>query len=142
MAIFTGIYTEVALNSELIVPPQKPDIECIIGHDIQVEITKAEVIDTNLSYPESPDPLNPQALKKVIITGIAKIIVKYSALEPTQRVHGAHFNVPFCELIEWPDGPAQGTPIEIVPVIEYEKLIRADKRRILKGILIRLDVYR
>lgn len=138
MATFTGIYTEVAVNSQLVLPPQKPDIECIIGYDVQVEITKAVVIDTNLAYPETPT----QALKKVIVTGIAKIIVKYSALEPTQRVHGAHFNVPFCELIEWPDGPAQGTPIEIMPVIEYEDFIAQGIRKILCGVLIRLDVYR
>ena len=126
MATFTGIYAEVAINSTVVIPSQKPDIECIIGNNIEFEITKAEVIDTNLLYPESPDPANPQALKKVIVTGVAKIIVKYSALERTQRVHGAHFSIPFCKLIEWPDGPAQGAPIQIKPVVEYAKFIRQD----------------
>jgi len=81
-------------------------------------------------------------LKKVILVGRVKIIIKYSALEPTQKVHAAHFEVPFCTLIEWPDGPPQGTPITVVPVIEKKVFTRENTRRIFKALLIRFDVYR
>ncbi|WBW96631.1 SPOCS domain-containing protein [Oceanirhabdus sp. W0125-5] len=142
MASFTGIFKEIAIDTKLVIPPHKPDMECIIDGTVDVIIDKAEVIDTNLVYPESPDPQDPWPLKKVIAAGVAKIIVKYSALEPTQRVHAAHFDVHFCTLIEWPDGPAQGTPITIKPVVEKIDFIRENERLIFKAILVRLDVYR
>lgn len=138
MLTFTGIFKQLPINSKLIIPSQKPDIECILDSDVKVVFDKVEVIDTPLLYPE--DPTLP--LKKVILVGRVKIIIKYSALEPTQKVHAAHFEVPFCTLIEWPDGPPQGTPITVVPVIEKQVFTREDERRIFKALVIRFDVYR
>ncbi|QHE54118.1 DUF3794 domain-containing protein [Pontibacillus sp. HMF3514] len=135
---FTDVFKQLPINSKLIIPPQKPDIECILDSNVEVEITKKEVIDTPLNYPE--DPTEP--LRKVILTGKVKIIIKYSALVPSQKVHAAHFEVPFCTLIEWPDGPPQGTPITVEPVIEKKVFKREDERKIYKALLIRFDVYR
>lgn len=138
MATFTDIFSEVAIDSKLIIPPQKPPMECILDTFVEVEITKAEVIDTPLLYPEDTS----LQLRKVIVTGIVKIKIKYSALVEDQQVHLAHFDVQFCDLIEWPGGPPQGTPIIIKPVIEKAFFKAEDERRIFKAILIRLDVYR
>lgn len=137
MPTFTGIYKQIPINSKLIIPTEKPDIEYILDSSVQVLFDKVEVIDTPLVYPE--DTTLP--LKKVIVVGHVKIIIKYSALEPTQKVHAAHFDVPFCTLIEWPDGPPQGTPITIIPVIEKQVFLLEDLRRILKALVIRFDVY-
>lgn len=138
MATFTGVFTELPIDSKLIIPPQKPDIECILDAKVEVEITKQEVIDTLLLYPEDPN----LQLRKVIITGIVHIKIKYSALVADQQVHLAHFDVPFCTLIEWPDGPPQGTPITIKTTIEKQIFIAEDTRRIFKAILLLLEVYR
>lgn len=138
MATFTGVFTEVPIDSKLIIPPQKPDIECILDTIVDVEITKQEVIDTPLLYPEDPT----LSLRKVIITGIVHIKIKYSALVPDQQVHLAHFDIPFCTLIEWPDGPPQGTPITVVPIIEKQIFIAEDTRRIFKAILLLLEIFR
>ena len=137
MATFTGIFTEVPIDSKLIIPPQKPPMECILDTIVDIELEKTEVIDTPLLYPED-DTLQ---LRKVIVTGIVKIIIKYSALVPSQKVHAAHFDVQFCTLIEWPGGPPQGTPIIVEPVFEKIILKREDERKIFKAILLRLDVY-
>lgn len=142
MLIFSGIYAEEAIDSKLIIPPQKPPMECIIDTFIDIQIDKQEVIDTPLLAPHCPPFEPPLPLRKVIITGIAKIKIKYSALVPDQRVHSAHFNVPFCTLIEWPGGPPQGTPIVVKPVIEKQVFRKEDERLIFKAILIRFDVYR
>lgn len=138
MLTFTGVFTEVPIDSKLIIPPQKPPMECILDSIVDVEITKAEVIDTPLVYPEDTD----LQLRKVIITGIVHIKIKYSALVPDQQVHLAHFDVQFCTLIEWPDGPPQGTPIVVKPIIEKAIFIKEDERKIFKALLIRLEVYR
>jgi len=139
---FTGIFTEVPIDSKLIIPPQKPPMECILDTMVDVEITKSEVIDTPLVYPESPDLTNPLQLRKVIITGTVKIKVKYTALVEDQQVHLAHFNVDFCTLIEWPGGPPQGTHIVVKPFIEKQVFYREDDRKIFKAILIRLEVWK
>lgn len=138
MLTFTGVFTEVPINSKLIIPPQKPPMECILDAIVDVEITKKEVIDTPLLYPE--DAFASQ-LRKVIITGIVHIKIKYSALVEDQQVHLAHFDIQFCDLIEWPGGPPQGTPIVVEPIIEKQIFIEEDERRIFKALLLRLDVY-
>ena len=145
MLTFTGIYDQIAIDSKLIIPPQKPPIEYILDTIVEVEIDKKEVIDTPLLYPEDElidPPIEPRQLRKVIITGYVNIKIVYSALVPDQKVHAAHFKVPFCDLFEWPGGPPQGTPIEVDTIIEKQVFLREDERRIFKALLIRLDVYR
>lgn len=137
MPTFTGIYSEIALDSQLVIPSHKPPAECLLDTIIDFEITKAVVINTPLVYPEDPT----LQLKKVLIVGVAKIIVKYVADVPDQQVHGAHFEVPFNALIEWPDGPPQGTSICVEPVVEKSVLCMQDDRKIFKIIIVRLDVY-
>lgn len=138
MLTFTGVFAEIPINSKLIIPPQKPPMECILDSVVEVQIDKGEVIDTPLLYPED----TALQLRKVIVTGNVKIKIKYSALVEDQQVHLAHFDVQFCELLEWPDGPPQGTPIEIVPIVEKKHFIQEDERRIFKALLLRLEVYR
>ncbi|ADL13019.1 DUF3794 domain-containing protein [Acetohalobium arabaticum] len=139
MLTFTGIFDQVPIDSKLVIPPQKPEMEYILDTKVNVIINKDEVIDTPLLVPEAEDEVQ---LRKVVVSGIVEIKIVYSALVPDQKVHAAHFNVPFCELIEWPDGPPQGTPIEVDPVIEKEVFMKEDERRIFKSLLIRLDIYR
>lgn len=138
MLTFTGIFTEVPVDGKLVIPPQKPPIECLLDTIVEVEITKNEVIDTPLLYPEDPS----LQLRKVIVTGVVHIKIKYSADVPSQQVHLAHFDIQFCALIEWPGGPPQGTPITVKPIIEKAVFIKEDGRRVFKAILLRLEVYR
>ncbi|HAU32374.1 MAG: hypothetical protein XD78_1773 [Desulfotomaculum sp. 46_296] len=139
---FTGIYKEIPIDGKLVVPSQKPPMECILETYVTVDIDKAVVIDTPLTYPETENAPPYDPLRKVIVAGTVNIKIKYSALVPDQKVHSAHFEVPFCTLIEWPDGPPQGTPIVIQPVVEKAVFVQEDGRRIFKAVLIRLDVYR
>ncbi|HAU32377.1 MAG: hypothetical protein XD78_1776 [Desulfotomaculum sp. 46_296] len=139
---FTGIYKQVPIDSKLIIPDVKPSIECIIDTYTQVVIDKEVVIDTPLTYPETENAPPYDQLRKVIVTGMVVVKIKYSALVPDQKVHAAHFEIPFCTLIEWPDGPPQGTPIVVKPVVEKAVYINEDGRRVFKAILIRLEVYR
>jgi len=137
MPTFTGIFTEIALDSQLVIPEHKPPAECLLDTIIDFHISKTVVIDTPLVVPENPA----LQLKKVLIVGVAKIIVKYVADVPDQQVHAAHFELPFNALIEWPGGPPQGTAICVEPVVEKSTLCLQDDRKIFKIIIVRLDVY-
>lgn len=134
--LISQTFTQIPIDSKLIIPPQKPPAECILDYFVDVEIIKAEVIDTPLLYPEDPT----LELRKVIVVGVVKIKIKYSADVPDQKVHVAHFDIQFCTLIEWPGGPPQGTPIKVNPVIEKKIFKLEDGRRIYKALLLRLDV--
>lgn len=137
MPTFTGIFGELAIDHPLVIPPYKPPAEALLDVIVDFDITKAVVIDTPLLYPEDPT-LN---LQKVLIVGKATLIIKYVADLPDQQVHGAHFEVPFCTLIEWPGGPPQGTPICVEPVIEKKEVCLLDGRHIFKVILVRFDIF-
>lgn len=132
-----ALLSELNVDRVFTIPPQKPPAECLLDCIEDIEITKAVVIDTPLATPENPA----LELQKVLVTGIVTFTFKYSAAVPDQQVHAAHFQVPFNEIIEWPGGPPQGTPIQVVPVIERQCCQLLDDRRIYKAMLLRLDIY-
>lgn len=85
------IFAEVILCNNLEIPPQKPDIEHITNITIEPFITDIEVIDVDLG--------DGVTYKKVVVTGCVKKGLEYSADEPEQQVHFAHFEIPFQGLI-------------------------------------------
>ena len=131
------VYGELTINHELVLPDQKPPMEVLLSYKVDFEITKLEVIETKLTV-EKEQQVVP--LRKVIVDGTAKIVVKYAADVPDQQVHGAHFDVPFSTLIEWPDGPPGGSAVcaEIVP--EHVQIDQIDDRRLRKVIVIQVNI--
>ena len=130
------IWDELVVNGGLTIPDNKPPMERLLGYKIEYEITKAEVIATKLMSDDQP----PMPIRKVIVDGTARIKVKYVADVPDQQVHGAHFDVPFNKLLEWPGGPAPGTPICVEVVEEHVQIHMLDPRHLSKTIVIQLIV--
>lgn len=130
------VWDEMVINHNLTIPPQKPPMEKLLGYKIEYMITKAEVIATKLVSDDNP----PLPIRKVIIDGVAKIMVKYVADVPDQQVHGAHFEECFQDLIEWPGGPAPGTNICVEVVEEHVQIHWIDDRHLSKVIVIQLNV--
>lgn len=141
MPTLTQFFTEIVLDHNLVIPDHKPPAECLLDNVINFDITKAVVFETPLFAPEVGGG-DEELLKKVLVVGVAHIIVKYAADCPDQQVHGAHFDVPFNALIETPD-PAltQGTNICVEPVIEKSLFCLVDDRKISKIIVVRFDIY-
>lgn len=137
MPTFTNFFTEVVIDHDLVIPCSKPPAERLLDSDIGFDITKAVVINTPLISPE----ITGVPLRKALVIGVAHVIVKYVADRPNQLIHAAHFDVPFDALIEMPDGPTQGTPICVEPVVEKIELCLVDGRKISKIIVVRLDIY-
>lgn len=82
-------FTQFTTEETLIIPEQKPDIEQITSLMVEASITAYRAIVT------------PTGLK-VIINGELNQKVIYTADEPTQAVHSAHFVKQFCTFIEIP----------------------------------------
>ncbi len=131
-----SVSTEIVINHHLVIPDNKPSMERLLEYRIEYEISKAEVISTKLVTDDDP----PLPIRKVIVDGIAHIVIKYVALVNDQQVHGAHFDEPFSTLIEWPDGPPPGTPICVEITEEHVQIHMLDERRLSKVIVIQLDI--
>ncbi|KUK52731.1 MAG: hypothetical protein XD78_1771 [Desulfotomaculum sp. 46_296] len=130
------IFDELAINHNLTIPDNKPPMERLLGYKVEYEIIKAEVIATPLVTDDNP----PLPVRKVIIDGLAKISVKYVADVPDQQVHGAHFDEPFSTLLEWPGGPAPGSPICVDVLEEHVQIHMLDDRHLSKIIVIQLNI--
>ncbi|MCT4605597.1 MAG: DUF3794 domain-containing protein [Marinisporobacter sp.] len=92
-------WTEISIPEVLSIPPQKPDIETIDKVFVKVKIISKRVVET----PNSNGGDNAEGTqltgRKLIIEGILKQKVVYTANVPQQTVHSAHFDVPFSAFI-------------------------------------------
>ncbi|MFD3156307.1 DUF3794 domain-containing protein [Haloimpatiens sp. FM7330] len=77
---------ELCEEDRLCIPCQKPDMECLLDVSVHLSVSCFKVINTPIG-------------KKLFIKGIKNIRILYVADEPSQSVHAAHFNVPFCMFI-------------------------------------------
>lgn len=91
-------YRQFTVEENLKIPAEKPDIEQITSVLVEAKVTNFRTIAT------------PTGLK-VIIDGILNQKVVYTANEPTQSVHSAHFTKGFCTYIEIPLVIAAGSNV-------------------------------
>lgn len=90
--------TQFTVEETLCIPKQKPDVE-------QINTLLIEAVVTNTRNIITPTGL------KVVIDGFLRQKVIYTADLPTQSVHSAHFEVPFCTFIDIPLTPPAGTTV-------------------------------
>ena len=118
------------------IPPEKPPMTEIIGTSLELEIKRAEIINTPLTAGPCAMPL-----QKVIVTGTAEIKIKYVAEGPEQRVHALVFAAPLRTLVEWPGGPPPFTPLCVKATKEYFRMDFIDKHRLFAGIVLHLNIF-
>lgn len=112
-------WTEISIPEILCVPPQKPDIEHIDKVLISAEVTSSKLIETprflQIDTSTTPNvysvdnygfniPLpNAEGTyltgRKLIIEGVLKQKIVYTADVDVQSVHSAHFEIPFSAFI-------------------------------------------
>ena len=85
----TTRYNQFTVEELLTIPAAKPDIEQINSVMIEAAVTDFRSIATPVGL-------------KVIINGTLNQKVIYTAADPSQSVHSAHFLVPFCTFIQIP----------------------------------------
>lgn len=82
----TKYYKQCIENDILCVPDEKPDIESINEIKVNMCIEYFEIFKTILG-------------PKLLINGVKKIKVLYTANNSLQSLHSAHWCIPFCEFI-------------------------------------------
>lgn len=126
---------EFNVQETLDIPVAKPDIEQIIKVKSELVITSTKVIKTPVAV-----SLDEQVLTgwKLIVEGELKQTVQYVADEPTQSVHGAHFDVPFSTFIVLPPDFKEESCVSVTGYIEDIYAEQIGKRKIFKNITILL----
>ncbi|MGL4911410.1 MAG: SPOCS domain-containing protein [Romboutsia sp.] len=102
-------WAQMNIPEKLTVPDQKPDIEQINSLNISVDIFRSEVIKVPVSQKDKNGNYEPNLEgkistgRKLIIEGQLCQKIDYTANEPQQSIHSAHFYVPFSSYIIVPD---------------------------------------
>lgn len=141
-------WTQLFIPEILCIPPQKPDVEQILSVNAQLEIISQRVIKTpKASEPNPTDPTkeilfeNAEGLfstgRKLVIEGLLRQKIVYTANVKEQSVHAAHFDVPFSAFIILPDPSVietLGAKYKIEACIEDIYICRVTLRQIFKNI--------
>jgi hypothetical protein len=96
-------WTEISIPEVLSVPSMKPDIETIEKVFVNVKIISKRVIETPVATDQNLEGTKLTGFK-LIVEGILKQKIVYTADVPQQSVHSAHFDVPFSAFIILPAG--------------------------------------
>lgn len=79
-------YKQLLICETLSIPKNKLDIEDIYSLIVKSKIVSCRVVETPLG-------------KKVVIQGCILLKIMYTAKNPEQSVHTAHFKIPFCTFL-------------------------------------------
>ncbi|MCT4605598.1 MAG: DUF3794 domain-containing protein [Marinisporobacter sp.] len=133
-------WTQIFIPEVLCIPKQKPDVEQILTLNSCIDIISQRVVKT--PEVESSGVLVPNyegtfsTGRKLIIEGILRQKIIYTADVDEQSVHSAHFDVPFSAFIVLPQDAPLFTKYKIEPCIEDIFICRVSKRQIFKNVTI------
>lgn len=125
-------FTEIVLNGNLIIPPQKPPKTHIVKVTHLVKITDVEVLNI---VPPSPATSG----YKIVVSGVITLGIQYIADTPDQKVHFVHYDLPFNAIIVKDCGaliPSEPTDIVAHVCVEKIRLTQIDPRTISKEIVL------
>ena len=108
-------FKQMSIESYLMIPEAKPDIEAINVVTGAIDISSCHVINTPQAISTEGQNLTGY---KLIIKGSLNIVVEYTALEETQSVHSAHYSVPFSAFIVLPPNYVIGSKLEVSGLVE------------------------
>jgi hypothetical protein len=130
-------WTQLFIPEILCVPCQKPDIEELMSVTARVEIISQRVVKTPMATTgvsiTNQEDTNLTG-KKLVIEGVLKQKVIYTADLAEQSVHSAHFDVPFSAFIIVPQDTSVRDKFLIEPCIEDIYISSCNKRQIFKNV--------
>lgn len=91
---YVAYYTQEALNGFCVIPEPKPDAEKLVSAHCSVKINDIRVVDVT----DFKDGHRVQG-RKLIVSGIFRLGIEYSADTPLQKVHFFHCDIPFNTII-------------------------------------------
>ena len=93
-----GNWTQISIPEVFELPCQKPDVETIDKVLIDVKILSKRIINTPTSITPNAEGTHLTG-RKMIIEGVLRQKIVYTAKLPSQPVHSAHFDMPFSAFI-------------------------------------------
>lgn len=129
-------WTQFFVPEVLCIPEQKPDIEELMSVTARVVIISQRLVRTP-SYDGGPIENQEGTFvtgRKLIIEGILRQKVMYTACNEEQSVHTAHFDVPFSAFIIIPADEPLNTRYKIDSCIEDIFISRVTDRQIFKNV--------
>lgn len=134
ITIGINTFKQISIEEELIIPTIKPDIEEIGEVTAEIEIVNCHIIKTPVLISNEGQNLTGY---KLIIHGNITEVVEYTALDPEQSVHSAHYTIPFTAFIVLPINYCIGK-IDIDSVIEDVYFKELDARTLFTNITVLL----
>lgn len=124
-------WVEFSVPEVLTIPCVKPDAEEILSVSSKVEIISQKIIET-------PEGANKEGFKitnrKLVIEGVLKQVIMYTAKNKEQSVHTAHFNVPFSVFIVLPKNTPFSTKYKVSTCIEDIYICLLNDRQFFKNV--------
>ena len=133
-------WTQIFIPEVLCIPEQKPDIEQLMSVTSVPEIFSQRVIKTPVQIIDDlVEPIFNQENtritgRKLIIEGLLRQKVVYTAAVEQQSVHSAHFDVPFSAFIILPPNTALTQKYKIETCVEDIFVCHITARQIFKNV--------
>lgn len=131
-----NISSHVAVEGNLVIPPDKAPAEFISDIQIDIVILEQKIKPANTNQADDVRHISDLQL---LISGVVKFQVQYIAPVPDNGLHFVSFNVYFDDALDVAGYPDEGENIVIKPAIEKAFFKQLDTRTIYKALLIRLD---
>lgn len=133
-------WTQIFVPEVLCVPEQKPDVEELISVTSTVQIIAQRVVRTPvltngmIIYPIQNQEGAFLTGRKLVIEGVLRQKVVYTAANAEQSVHAAHFDVPFSAFIILAPNELLTQKFKIEACIEDIFVTRITARQIFKNV--------
>lgn len=123
----TSCFKQILLNSSFKVPEMKPPIEEIDSTVTDVQIVKFYSVKTCRGTSKEGQKLTGH---KLIVHGLLKCVIEYTANIKEQSVHSVHYDIPFSTYIVLKNNFDEDDTVELTPVIEDSNAIKIGEKDI------------
>ncbi|MGL4736619.1 MAG: hypothetical protein ACRCW2_04100 [Cellulosilyticaceae bacterium] len=126
--IYVGVtnFKQITLDATFNVPLQKPDMEDISGVTATIDILDSYVIPTASGVSNEGQILTGN---KLVVNGVIKIIMTYTALTATQDMYAVYCEIPFGTFIVLPIDYKPGYRVEPIAIVEKASYSMEDARK-------------
>lgn len=130
-------FKQLSIDGYLTIPELKPDMEGVNNVSATADLINCHVIQTPVSVSTEGQSLSGY---KLIVKGMLNISIEYTANEPEQAVHSAHYAIPFSSFIVLPEDYVVGSKLDVEFMIEdiFYKMI--DIRTFFKNVTLLINV--
>ncbi len=128
-------FRQISLDGCMAIPPQKPCLGTINSLEAEIDVTDYHIIKTVRGTAEDNTTLTGA---KLLVSGIVRQIIEYTADDEMQSVHSAHFERRFATHIILPENIAPQAQIRFMPEVEDVYAQALDKRNFFSNVTVNI----